>query len=171
MIRLLRPCCVSRFPDGAQFGEWGQHWGYRFNDKGIWVKGQVMRDGVLMGIHAGRDIKCEEGTLLVAPSDVETVLRAGWQDEEDHQRGYGLSVIFQLAPMEYEPGKFARLILTVGHLSDVWCRPGHHLARGDAFGKSGNTGNSSGPHTHIQLELPDPGYPRTPIDFEWVCHF
>jgi murein DD-endopeptidase MepM/ murein hydrolase activator NlpD len=171
MIKLLRSCSSSLYEDGAQFGQWGKHWGYHFDDNGKWVKGQVKKDGIMCGQHGGCDIVVPDGVLQVCPADVETVIRAGWQDDTDHVRGYGLSAVFQLVPMEYAPGKFARLILTAGHLSEVWVKQGHHLAKGDAFGRSGNTGNSFGAHIHWQLELPDPVYPRTPLPFEWVNHF
>ena len=185
MIQLLRPCCAERFPDGSQFGEWGPRWGYHFDGNGIWIPGRVCQrckavvllprqtcqecgGADLKGQHGGPDIEVDYGTMLSMPYDTENVIRAGWQVENDHKHGWGLSIVCETTPIEYAPKKIARLILTLAHLSEAWVKEGSHLAKGDAFGKSGDSGNVSGPHLHTQLEIPSDSYPRTPLDFAWT---
>lgn len=169
MIRpkLLRPCPEALYPDGAQFGQWGPMWGSHFDENGKWTKGKVLHDGKMVGQHSGKDIIVPIGVLQVVPFDTEKVLKAGWQNASDQKEGYGLRAQFLTTPIEWSEGKWDRLILTLAHLSEIWVTESHHLARGDAFGKSGNTGNSSGPHIHTDLRLPD----GTPIDFEWINHY
>lgn len=169
MISLWRPC-ARQFADGVGFGAWGSRWHFHFDEEGKWIAGQALRNGTPCGQHGGRDLLCPETTMLTSPCDIENILAAGWQDESDHGRGYGLRFLGETTPIEYAPGKFARLILTMAHLSEIWAKRGAPLARGETFGLSGNTGNSSGAHLHVQLELPGE-YPRTPLDFSWRNHF
>lgn len=37
------------------------------------------------------------------------------------------------------------------HMSSLWVVVGQHVAQGNVIGKSGNTGNSTGPHLHFSL--------------------
>ena len=42
--------------------------------------------------------------------------------------------------------------ITFAHLSsNLYVRAGQQVRQGDLLAKSGNTGNSTGPHTHIEL--------------------
>jgi hypothetical protein len=46
----------------------------------------------------------------------------------------------------------------IAHLSETHLNPGNRVKRGDATCKTGNTGNSTGPHAHIEVFLaPSPG--------------
>lgn len=42
-----------------------------------------------------------------------------------------------------------------GHMNGVKVKVGEHLNAGDVIGLSGNTGNSTGPHLHFGVQLPD----------------
>lgn len=160
---LLRPC-GKEFPDGKQFGEWGPMWGYHFDENGIWVKGQ--KDG--KGQHGGHDIICPSGTVLRAPGNGKVFL-SGWQDPEDQKKGYGLRLVVELeSPYSlYEGIKLIRPWLTIGHLRELWVPVGSLISRGTDFGLSGNSGNSSGDHVHLQLEVAG-NMPRTPLTFSMV---
>lgn len=159
MVELLRPCGAD-FPDGEKdFGAWGPMWNYHFDGTGLWVKGKVERDGVLMGQHGGKDIVCPKGTRLVSPCDG-TLIRAGWQDPADPRKGYGLSVMIRLEALN-------GLIFTGGHFSQLFVTEGQRVARGELLGLSGDTGNTAGAHFHGQLEKDGP-YPRNPLNFNWV---
>jgi len=162
LIQLLRPC-GAQHPDGKQFGEWGPMWGYHFNDNGLWVKGQKAGRGQ----HGGVDIRCPVGTVLQAPSDG-LILDAGWQDEGNKKRGYGIRIIMEIDDLlDVGDSRFVKPILTLGHFSELWMPKGAKVFRGVDLGLSGETGNTKGAHSHVQLEMPGP-YPRTPLQFEWV---
>ena len=86
------------------------------------------------GYHTGIDIACPVGTPIMATSD-QTVVNANWG------RSYGNQIVVRLAD-----GNF----WIYAHLSEVNVKAGDVLKRGQVIGKSGNTGNSSGPHLHCE---------------------
>lgn len=91
--------------------------------------------------HNGWDIGTPSGTPIVAPHAgkvIEAAFDAG---------GYGNYV-------KIENGTEGSVL---AHLSSIAVKPGQTVAEGDPVGKSGNTGNSSGPHLHW-------GYYRMPRD-------
>jgi murein DD-endopeptidase MepM/ murein hydrolase activator NlpD len=52
---------------------------------------------------------------------------------------------------------------TYGHLSNIKVIMGLNIKRGDLIGLSGNTGLSSGPHLHYQIE--QFGEHKNPVNF------
>lgn len=88
--------------------------------------------------HFGQDFRCPIGTEVYA-TGAGTIYAAG--NEND---GYGKKVTI-------EHGYGYRSLY--GHLSDWVVKPGQQVKRGDLIGHSGNTGVSSGPHLHYQLDL------------------
>lgn len=162
-VELLRPCGME-FPDGKQFGEWGPMWGYHFDGE-EWIKGKIKRAGDMVGQHGGRDIVVPDGTVLRCPGTGK-VLASGWQNPNDHGQGFGLRILIELIPLPYGSNSY-RFLLTGAHFSELWPKEGEEVTWGQPIGLSGSTGNSSGGHTHWQLEIPG-DYPRVPINFEWV---
>jgi murein DD-endopeptidase MepM/ murein hydrolase activator NlpD len=76
-------------------------------------------------------------------SDVKTtmngkVVYAGWNNE-----GYGNLVIVENGPYR----------TYYGHLSKIPVHVGEQVKAGDLIAKSGNTGNSTGPHLHYEVRL------------------
>ena len=49
------------------------------------------------------------------------------------------------------------------HLNSIYVRPGENVARGAEIGSLGNTGNSTGPHLHIEIRYQ--GVPRNPLGY------
>ena len=99
-------------------------------------------------MHNGQDFDVPYGTDVVATGDG-TVIESGWNSGGfgnmiviDH--GYGLQTVY-------------------GHLSGIKVVTGQNVKRGELIGISGNSGLSSGPHLHYQVE--QFGSHKNPINF------
>jgi murein DD-endopeptidase MepM/ murein hydrolase activator NlpD len=98
--------------------------------------------------HFGQDFNSPYGSEVYATGNG-TVTVAGWSSNGfgnyvmiDH--GYGYQSIY-------------------GHLSKINVSVGLSVKRGDLLGLSGNSGTSSGPHLHYQIDLN--GNHTNPLDF------
>ena len=86
------------------------------------------------GWHTGLDFRVKSGTSVVAAANG-TVISSGWSGaygnriEVDHGNGY---------------------ITTYNHLSKIIIKSGK-VAAGQEIGKSGSTGNTTGPHLHFEV--------------------
>lgn len=87
--------------------------------------------------HKGVDFALPNGTEL--KSVVEGTVEVA-RDEGDVS--YGKSV-----RIKTDDGK----LVIYGHLSDMAVKPGDHIEFGEVIGHSGNTGRSTGPHLHFQV--------------------
>jgi len=99
-------------------------------------------------MHYGQDFSVPYGTNVYATGDG-TVIGSDWNSGGlgnciviDH--GYGIHSIY-------------------GHLSNIRVPVGMRVKRGDLIGLSGNTGISSGPHLHYQIE--QYGAHKNPVNF------
>lgn len=109
----------------------------------------VRADPVLGGrrFHAGVDLPAPPGTGVRVTADG-VVRRAGSDDLNgrilivDH--GRGIATVYC-------------------HNDQLLARDGEHVHKGDIIARSGNTGRSTGPHLHYQLELA--GEPVDPLRF------
>jgi murein DD-endopeptidase MepM/ murein hydrolase activator NlpD len=88
--------------------------------------------------HFGQDFSCSYGTDVYATGSGKVIM-AGYRDNGfgnyiviDH--GYGFQSVY-------------------GHLSKIEVSEGMNVKRGDLIGLSGNSGTSSGPHLHYQVDL------------------
>lgn len=88
--------------------------------------------------HFGQDFCCPEGTEVHA-TGAGIVAYAGNQHD-----GFGIKVVI-------DHGYGYRTIY--GHLSEFNVRRGQKVNRGDFIALSGNTGTSTGPHLHYQIDL------------------
>jgi murein DD-endopeptidase MepM/ murein hydrolase activator NlpD len=86
------------------------------------------------GYHSGVDFAVPVGTKVLAVADGK-VANANWG------RAYGVQIVEAL-----EDGTF----FIYAHLSKSLVKPGDKISKGQVIGKSGNTGNSSGPHLHVE---------------------
>ena len=93
------------------------------------------------------DISNRSGTKIVATADGRVSYAArkqyiGNRIVIDH--GYGLNTLY-------------------GHLKKIMVKPGQKVKRGDVIGLLGNTGKSTGPHVHYEVQLN--GTPVNPLNY------
>ncbi len=87
------------------------------------------------GYHTGCDFAVPVGTEVLAVADG-VVANANWG------KSYGVQIVEALPD-----GTF----FIYAHLSKSLVKPGDKVSKNQVIGKSGNTGNSSGPHLHVEL--------------------
>ncbi|MER7750674.1 M23 family metallopeptidase [Kitasatospora sp. NPDC097643] len=87
------------------------------------------------GYHTGVDFAVGPGTPLLAVGNA-TVVSAGWDG------AYGKEIVLRLAD-----GHFAQY----AHLSSVSVSRGERVSAAEEIGRSGSTGNSTGPHLHFEI--------------------
>jgi murein DD-endopeptidase MepM/ murein hydrolase activator NlpD len=87
--------------------------------------------------HKGMDFKTAVGTEVKAPRAA-TVTRSNWK-----LRGNG-----NCLELRFADGTTAKFL----HLSALQARPGARVRAGQVIGLTGNTGHSTAPHLHYQLE-------------------
>ncbi|MFE4621077.1 transglycosylase family protein [Streptomyces sp. NPDC056747] len=93
------------------------------------------------GYHTGVDFPVPTGTSVKAVADAR-VVSAGWGG------AYGYQVV-----LRHEDGRYSQY----AHLSALTVREGQKVQGGQRIGRSGSTGNSSGPHLHFEVRT-GPGY-------------
>jgi murein DD-endopeptidase MepM/ murein hydrolase activator NlpD len=86
------------------------------------------------GFHTGVDYAVPVGTDVLAVADGE-ITNANWG------KSYGVQLVQKL-----DGGWFI-----YAHLSKALVKPGDKVKEGQVIAKSGNTGNSTGPHLHAEL--------------------
>ena len=87
--------------------------------------------------HAGIDYRAETGHVVNAPA-AGVVVTAGVKG------GYG-----NMVEIRHKGG----LVTRYGHLSRILVQEGDKVAAGDAIGKVGSTGRSTGPHLHYEIRI------------------
>jgi len=98
-------------------------------------------------IHKGLDIANNTGTSIQATASG-TVIFAGWHG------GYGRKIII------YHGFDYTTVY---AHLSKIYVEVGETVKQGDIIGTMGNTGHSTGPHLHYEVQIN--GVPKNPMDF------
>ncbi|MGW2353257.1 transglycosylase family protein [Actinacidiphila glaucinigra] len=87
------------------------------------------------GYHTGQDFTVATGTSVKAVAEG-TVVEAGWGG------AYGYQVVIR-----HDDGMYTQY----GHLSSLTVRAGQSVAAGRQIGRSGSTGNTTGPHLHFEV--------------------
>ncbi|MFE9664129.1 transglycosylase family protein [Streptomyces sp. NPDC005955] len=98
------------------------------------------------GYHTGIDFPVPTGTSVRSVANGQ-VVSAGWAGS------YGYQVI-----VRHTDGRYSQY----AHLSAISVRSGQSVVSGQRIGRSGNTGNSTGPHLHFEIRT-GPGF-GTDID-------
>ncbi len=110
--------------------------------------GVVSSFGMRWGrMHEGIDLGASYGSAVAAVAGG-TVIDAGWNG------GYGMQV---------EISHGGGLVTRYAHLSKIYVDVGDAVDRGETIGLVGSTGNSTGPHLHLETIVG--GVPRDPLDF------
>jgi hypothetical protein len=99
-------------------------------------------------MHYGQDFSVPYGTDVYATGDGK-VIESGW-----NSGGFGNYIV-----IDHGYG----LQSTYGHLSQIKVSRGMKIKRGELIGLSGNSGTSSGPHLHYQIDLF--GEHKNPVNF------
>ena len=97
------------------------------------------------GFHYGIDIGASRGTRVVAAAAGTIVETVSYCIEGRSSCGgrYGNYIV-----IEHSNGTFTRY----AHLSKVGVSVGESVSQGESIGATGNTGHSTGPHLHFQIE-------------------
>lgn len=98
-------------------------------------------------IHEGLDFAAPMGSPIRSVSSGRVVY-SGWAS------GYGKVVIIQ-----HQRG----LKTLYAHNSKLLVRSGESVAKGEVISRSGNTGNSTGPHLHFEVQVN--GRPENPLNY------
>ena len=90
------------------------------------------------GYHTGVDFKTRSGTNIYAVDDG-VVTKANWG------KAYGVQIVQEI-------GLHSKKQWCIyAHLSKILVKPGDKIKKGQLIAKSGNTGNSTGPHLHFEV--------------------
>ena len=100
--------------------------------------------------HAGMDFSANIGTPVYATGDGK-VIKAGWET------GYG-----NLIQVDHGFGS----VTWYAHLSKYKVRPGQKVVRGEVIGEVGNTGKSTGPHLHYEVQVK--GKVQNPVNYYFM---
>lgn len=100
--------------------------------------------GWAAGYHTGDDYACPTGTRVVAtrPGRVKVVSRTAFGS------AYGLHVVVQTGDVQH----------LYAHLSKAAVQVGQSVQQGTTIGRSGNSGNTTGPHLHYEERVSPYGY-------------
>ncbi|MEU6544450.1 M23 family metallopeptidase [Streptomyces sp. NPDC046859] len=105
--------------------------------------------------HSGQDFAVPSGTQVVAAHGG-TVVKAGGNGAGDGP-AYGNAIV-----IKHGNGTYSQY----AHLSRIEVRIGQVVKTGQEIAKSGNTGNSSGPHLHFEIrKTPNYGSAIDPMSF------
>ncbi|MFJ8792102.1 M23 family metallopeptidase [Streptomyces sp. NPDC102462] len=111
--------------------------------------------GMWKAKHSGQDFAVPIGTEVVAAS-TGTVVKAGGNGAGDGP-AYGNAVV-----IKHGNGTYSQY----AHLSRIDVKVGQAVAAGQHIARSGNTGNSTGPHLHFEIRTtPNYGSAIDPVSF------
>ena len=103
--------------------------------------------------HTGVDVPTSPGSTVYAVADGCTIhVGTGWDG------GYGNLEIEQV-----DSSVAKNLFIYYAHLDDPYTPAGSCYSKGDPIAKSGDTGNSTGPHLHLEFRMN--GTPVNPLKY------
>ncbi len=93
--------------------------------------------GKLFSNHKGLDIGAAKGTKISFPMDAKV------KRVREDKGGYGKHVIFEVGDAR----------VTIAHLDSISVQEEQEIKAGTVVGTVGSTGNSQGPHSHIDVKV------------------
>ncbi len=114
------------------------------------------------GSHIAIDIKIPVGTPL------HTIANGQVVKTKVQNTGFGNHVVVKHinVPDPDNPGSLTTLYSSYSHMDEIHVTEGQNILKGQIIGTSGNTGTSTTPHLHFQVDTDDaPWYPYWP--FSW----
>ncbi|MFF4248280.1 M23 family metallopeptidase [Streptomyces sp. NPDC001822] len=110
--------------------------------------------------HSGQDFAVPIGTKVEA-AHTGRVVKAGPNGAGDGP-AYGNAIV-----IKHADGKYSQY----AHLSKIEVKVGERVKTGEEIARSGNTGNSSGPHLHFEIRnTPNYGSAINPVNFLHAEH-
>ncbi|MBN1258960.1 S-layer homology domain-containing protein [Candidatus Peregrinibacteria bacterium] len=112
------------------------------------------------GSHLGVDIKIPQGTPVHAVANGKVVKTS------TQSSGFGHHICIEHfdVPDPENPGSLTNLYSCYVHLDEVKVSEGQNVLKGEAIGTSGNTGTSTTPHLHFQMDRESaPWHPYWPF--------
>ena len=104
--------------------------------------------------HTGQDFPAADGTNLVSATAGTVVRSEALRNDNGNYRSYGNLIVIRPTG---QPGTE----IFYAHLSTRDVRAGQTVTPGQHIGRTGNTGNSKGPHLHFEIRIG--GNPHDPI--------
>ncbi len=126
---------------------------YPLKTKGSWSQSGSAAENLRYNsgaYHGGNDISTPKGTQVVA-MDGGVVIKADTttnKGKDVKSEGYGHFGKFILLEHTVSGKKYYTVY---AHLNSISVKVGDKVSQGQVIGKSGNTGNSTGPHLHIAM--------------------
>ncbi|GAA3073527.1 hypothetical protein GCM10020254_16700 [Streptomyces goshikiensis] len=115
-------------------------------DAGLGTAYRVAGSSWSSGYHTGVDFPVPTGTTVKSVGSGQ-IVSAGWAG------AYGYQVVIR-----HSDGRYSQY----AHLSALSVKAGQQVSGGQRIGRSGSTGNTTGPHLHFEMRT-GPGY-GTDID-------
>jgi|GEM_PF-1306291 len=104
------------------------------------------------GIHTGLDLLADYGTPVYALGSGEVIWSGyGIESYLGPDNAYGVAVTIKHDAVINKQSVYS----IYAHLSVTHVEPGDRVAQGDLIGEVGLTGNTSGPHLHLEVRLGD----------------
>ena len=98
-------------------------------------------------MHRGLDIATAAGTTVIAPADGQVI-------STEYNTYYGKVILIDHGNS---------VVTRYAHLSEIAVKEGETVVRGQRIGAVGNTGRSTGPHLHYEIEVS--GIPINPMKY------
>lgn len=111
-------------------------------------------DGTDIPVGVGTDVLASDGGTVITSKDITKGDCSGGRHCNEGYYSYGRYI-----EIEHDNG----IVTLYGHLSERLVNVGDKVSKGQVIGKSGNTGNSSGPHLHVGVKLN--GEIQNPCDY------
>lgn len=106
------------------------------------------REPIINGVHfhTGIDLACPEGTLVYSTTGGVAHVTLGYGG------GYGNNVVVEFLTQLGLDTSQHHYFVRYAHLDSVLVGSGSIVSPGQAIGREGSTGNSSGPHLHFEID-------------------